>query len=164
MSPSILSCPPDECMKFGCPGHKSSRKGLSGCGVDTVMAPVGTLFSVGFTVLDYSTPPALSSVQRMIMVVSPCSQEEIYCPDLVQPVQGAGELACGSSDCVSRAAMLSLQPEQPVSIAPTVEFSHAVPSSAVYTPPAGRTSATAAIPGEASMVLSQVYYLNHFDW
>jgi hypothetical protein len=70
-SKRILSCPPIFCISFNCPGHELFRKGLSGCGIDTLNAPVGTVFVLTFTVSDYSFPPATSEVLRRIIVVLP---------------------------------------------------------------------------------------------
>lgn len=142
-------------MKFGCPGHESVRKGLSGCGVNTVQASVGTWFSVNFTVSDFNTPPATSSVQRLILVVSPCADQETYCPDLALPVHTTSQYACGTTDCASRAATLALQPEGEIIPAPTVEFSEAVPVSAVYTPPPGTSATSVPIAGHQFTSFSQ---------
>ena len=113
-------------MPFNCPGHESRVKGLSGCGIDTVSAPVDTIFVLNFVVSDLHTPPAITGVSRMIVVVSPCGAEDIYCADLADPQQppGSGH-ACGTTDCASRAAILALQPPEPV--APSLMFSSAVP-------------------------------------
>ena len=118
-------------MPFNCPGHQSHHKGLSGCGVDTVNAPVDTSFTVNFTVLDLGTPPATSTVQRHVIVVSPCEPSEIYCADLAVPATRTGEHACGTTDCVSRAAIIALQPPDTSDVAPSLEFSSAVPLAAV---------------------------------
>ena len=156
LSERILSCPPMSCMNFGCPGHELSRKGLSGCGIDTVRAPVGTWFSLNFTVFDLHIPAATTNVQRIVLVVSPCSQEEVYCPELARPDHPTGQHACGSSDCASRAAILALQPEEEIMIAPTVEFSDSVPRAAVYTLPPGRSASVLTIPGHEGTFISQV--------
>jgi hypothetical protein len=131
VSKRILSCPPISCMPFSCPGHETFRKGLSGCGIDTVNAPVGTVFVLKFTVSDLSFPPATSEAQRHIIVVSPCGQDQTYCPDLAQPDLGLGDFICGTTDCISRAAILSRQPVQSPGFPPSIEFSEAIPSSAI---------------------------------
>ena len=122
----VLSCPPDACMFFNCPGHESRFKGVFGCRIDAVSAAVDTPFALEFAVPDSQTPPNIATVQRLIVVVSPCGAEEIYCADLADPQQppGSGH-ACGTTDCESRAAILALQPSEPV--APSLTFSSAVP-------------------------------------
>ena len=100
----VLSCPPDACMFFNCPGHESRFKGVFGCRIDAVSAAVDTPFALEFAVPDSQTPPNIATVQRLIVVVSPCGAEEIYCADLADPQQppGSGH-ACGTTDCDSRA-------------------------------------------------------------
>ena len=122
----ILSCPPDSCMLFNCPGHEVRVKGLSGCGIDTVSAPVDTLLVLNFVSPDSHTPSAVTRVSRMIVVVSPCGPEHIYCADLADPQQppGSGH-ACGTTNCAFRAAILALQLPEPVP--PSLSFSSAVP-------------------------------------
>jgi hypothetical protein len=142
-------------MVFNCPGHESHRKGLSGCGIDTVNAPVDTIFFLLFTVSDFSFPPATSTAQRIIKVVSPCEESEIYCPDLAKPAHPTGEHACGTTECVSRAAILALQPPEVTDLQPSVVFSSAVPVSAVSnTPP--RSNSSAVLYGHKNTVFSQV--------
>jgi hypothetical protein len=131
VSKHILSCPPISCMPFNCPGHESFRKGLSGCGIDTVSAPVDTVFSLVFTTSDLNFPPATSEVVRLITVVSPCGQGQMYCPGLAKPAHATGELACGTTDCISRAAIIALQPIEPTLAAPSIAFSTALPVSAI---------------------------------
>lgn len=90
----ILACPPDECLKRGCPGHEFYSKGLQGCGIDTENAHLGTSFNVSFVVFDSHRPAASASIFRTITVISPCSGTEIYCPD--RAVQ------CASVPCALR--------------------------------------------------------------
>lgn len=80
LSHFVLSCPPSECLVTGCSGHELHVKGLSGCGIDTVNAPVGTSFNLTFVVFDSHRPAATASISRTILVISPCSSTEIYCP------------------------------------------------------------------------------------
>jgi hypothetical protein len=122
VSDRIVTCPPRSCMPFNCRGHELRRKGIHGCGVDTVNAPVGTVFTLNFTVTDKHVPPASATVQRLIRVISPCPAQK-YCPDLQAPHD------CGSSDCTVRAALLA---QTPVPHAPPViGISDAVPKSLV---------------------------------
>jgi hypothetical protein len=137
VSKRILSCPPLSCTPFNCPGHELFRKGLSGCGIDTVNAPVGTVFNLKFTVSDLSFPPAISEVQRRIVVVSPCEQGQTYCPALAQPAPAKGEFACGTTDCTSRAAILSLQPVQAPLAPSSIEVSRSLPLCAISNRSAG---------------------------
>jgi hypothetical protein len=137
VSKRVLSCPPLSCMPFNCPGHELFRKGLSGCGIDTVNAAVGSVFALTFTVSDLSFPPATSEVQRRIIVVSPCGQGQTYCPALAQPAPATGEFACGTTDCTTRKAIFALQPVQPRFVPPNIEFSKALPVSAISNRSAG---------------------------
>ena len=50
MTLRVLACPPLSCLPIGCPGHEFVKKGLQGCGLDTLNSPVGTEFSIEFTV------------------------------------------------------------------------------------------------------------------
>jgi hypothetical protein len=118
-------------MPFNCPGHELFRKGLSGCGIDTVNSPVGTVFALAFTVSDLSFPPATSEALRLITVISPCEPGQTYCPALYLPAVTTGKFACGTTDGISRAAILAQQPIQPPFIPPSVEFSKALPVSAI---------------------------------
>jgi hypothetical protein len=137
VSKRILSCPPLSCMPFNCPGHELFRKGLSGCGIDTVNAPVGTVFGLKLAVSDLSVPPATFEVVRRIIVVSPCGQGQTYCPALAQPAVVTSEFACGTTDCTSRASLLSLQPAEPPPMPPDIEFSKTLPVSAISNRSAG---------------------------
>jgi hypothetical protein len=65
--------------------------------VDTVSAPVDTIFTFPFLVFDKSFPALKASVNRTLRVVSPCASKEIYCPTLPQK--------CGSTTCPARAAL-----------------------------------------------------------
>jgi hypothetical protein len=156
VSKRILSCPPISCMPFNCPGHELFRKGLSGCGIDTVNAPVGTVFVLAFTVSDYSFPPATSEVLRRIIVVSPCDQGQTYCPDLAKPVRPIGQFACGTTDCISRAAILALQPIQPPVVPPSMEFSKALPVATISNRSDGFSLFPTSVPGRSATISSQV--------
>jgi hypothetical protein len=156
VSKRILSCPPISCAPFNCPGHELFRKGLAGCGVDTVNAPVGTVFVVAFTVSDLSFPPATSEVVRRILVVSPCNRGQTYCPALAQPPHPTGEFACGTTDCISRAAILALQPVQPPLVTASVEFSKALPVSAISKSSAGSSVMPGPVHGRTATSQSLV--------
>ena len=83
-------------MAFNCPGHESRLKGLSGCGIDTVSAPLDTVFVLQFVVRDTNNFPATIVVSRLVEVVSPCQPAEVYCADLADPQQAPGSgHACG---------------------------------------------------------------------
>lgn len=90
----VLACPPMDCLALGCPGHELLVKGLQGCGVDTVSASIGTSFNISFVVLDSHRPPSSASIQRTVVVISPCASSEVYCPD--RAVQ------CATSPCALR--------------------------------------------------------------
>lgn len=77
----VLACPPVQCLSVGCPGHELQTKGLAGCGVDTVNAPIGTSFNITFTVFDLNRPAASASLFRLVTVATPCALGQQYCPD-----------------------------------------------------------------------------------
>ena len=93
----VLSCPPQACLAYGCAGHEYTVKGLQGCGVDTVNAPVDTLFEVPFMVFDHGAPAQVGNATRIVTVVSPCAASEVYCPSLSP--------RCGSASCAARGAL-----------------------------------------------------------
>jgi hypothetical protein len=156
LSKRILSCPPISCVPFNCPGHELFRKGLSGCGIDTVNAPVGTVFGLAFTVSDLSFPPSTSEALRRIIVVSPCEEGQMYCPALTQPALSSDEFACGTTDCVSRASILELQPIQPTFDPPFIEFSKTLPVSAISNRSAGSSPLSGSVHGSPANISSLV--------
>jgi hypothetical protein len=162
VSKRILSCPPINCMPFNCPGHEMFRKGLSGCGIHTVNAPVGTVFVLTFIVSDLSFPSATSEVVRRIIVVSPCGRGQTYCSALAQPAPANSEFACGTSDCISRAAILSLQPAQPLLVPLSIEFSKALPLCAISNRSVGLSMLSGSLLGGRAATHSLVCctYLN----
>ncbi|KAK3287096.1 hypothetical protein CYMTET_5378, partial [Cymbomonas tetramitiformis] len=88
LSMQVLSCPPEDCLPFGCPGHEMwLQKGLRSC-LDTA-ADVGTVFELRFTVFDDNMPPRNATVARLITIVSPCAEDEELCEGDV----------CSSSPC-----------------------------------------------------------------
>ncbi|KAK3280793.1 hypothetical protein CYMTET_11384 [Cymbomonas tetramitiformis] len=94
LSMQVLSCPPAECLPFGCAGHEMwLQKGLSGC-FDTA-AEVGTVFQLKFTVFDDNMPPQNATVARLLTIVSPCAEGEELCEDDV----------CSASPCDVRASL-----------------------------------------------------------
>ena len=111
----VLSCPPDSCLPFGCPGHEFSRKGLDGCGIDTRDAAVGTQYSLNFVVFDHNVPPLSVTVTRYVSIVAPCTAEEIYCPNTPSQM-------CGSAPCAVREQLADPEPPAP----PKVVFSTAI--------------------------------------
>lgn len=69
--------------------------GLQGCGVDTVNGALGSEFGIDFVVFDRDRPPATTSLRQSIIVTSPCSSSQTYCP---------GKAAtCGVGPCSLRA-------------------------------------------------------------
>lgn len=164
LSDHVLSCPPAMCMLFNCPGHETIRKGLSGCGIDTVNAPVNTEFSLQFTVSDFSNPAATVTVERLITVVSPCEQGTLYCHDLAWPAHATGTHACGTTDCLSRVAILALEPPETVQTAPSVKFSTAVPMSAIVTAPAGNDPLSTSAYDEMGISISQECFFLYIRW
>ncbi|KAK3252741.1 hypothetical protein CYMTET_37988 [Cymbomonas tetramitiformis] len=90
----VLSCPPENCLASGCPGHEFAVKGVEGC-VDTSADP-GTVFEVLFAVLDSAVPANLAVVSRIVTIDPPCADGAELCAD--------GE--CSSADCDDRDAVL----------------------------------------------------------
>jgi hypothetical protein len=101
----VLACPPQERRAYGCPGHELHTKGLRGCGLDTVHAPVGTMYRLEFQVFDLHHPPASAVITREIAIVTPCAHQEVYCPGL--------SIECGSASCASRAQLEPKQEQKP---------------------------------------------------
>jgi hypothetical protein len=162
LSKRVLTCPPIYCVHFNCPGHEFFRTGLSGCCIDTVSAPVGTVFSLPFTVSDLGIPPGTSEVLRHIMVVSPCKEGQTYCPDLAKPALSTDEHACGTTDCTSRAALLALQPVQPTFRPPSIEFNQSLPASTISNRSAGSPMFAGFVYGGRATSLVLVHFLSHF--
>lgn len=80
LTEAIITCPPESCLAVGCPLHSYIKKGIQGCGVDALTAEPGTEYSFLFQVWDRNVPPKTVTVERNIRVISPCSDEELYCP------------------------------------------------------------------------------------
>jgi hypothetical protein len=74
----VLACPPASCLPRGCPGHEFRKKGIQGCGIDT-SAPVGSVFSLTFVVLDRWLPPAMATTERVITIRGPCPAAAHFC-------------------------------------------------------------------------------------
>ena len=102
---AVITCPPDGCLSYGCPRHSFVNKGIQGCGVDTVTAPVGTEVAVTFLVWDRGQPPQRAHATRLIRVVSPCDDGEVYCPE-------PPELPCGTVACAARALVAEQGPTE----------------------------------------------------
>eukprot|EP00892_Ulva_mutabilis_P003917 jgi/Ulvmu1/1898/UM012_0056.1 len=111
----VLSCPPDACLPFGCPGHEFSGKGLDSCGIDTIQAAVGTEYSLPFVVFDHSVPPLMATATRYVRVVEPCASGETYCPSVPSQL-------CGTAPCSLRASLADPDPPPP----PTIAFSASI--------------------------------------
>ncbi|KAK3262721.1 hypothetical protein CYMTET_28429, partial [Cymbomonas tetramitiformis] len=75
----VLSCPPQECLEVGCPGHEFAVKGIEGC--LSTEAAVGTIFEVEFLVFDSAIPPNSARATRTVTIVAPCAEEHHYCED-----------------------------------------------------------------------------------
>lgn len=148
VTPRILTCPPDECMPFNCPGHELRRKGIQGCGADTDTAAVGTLIKFDFVVMDLSVPPAVTRATRLVRVVSPCAASETYCPDLDAPYD------CGSSSCSARAALIAAEPPPPEP--PYLSFTAALPPALIGSSAAARALASQSdVPASLLDVVAQ---------
>jgi hypothetical protein len=78
----IVTCPPEACLPVGCPLHSFRKKGIQGCGIDTVTREPGTEYTLKFIVWDRNVPPKMATAERIIRVISPCSEQELYCPGL----------------------------------------------------------------------------------
>ena len=76
LTDSLLVCPPESCMPFGCAGHELWRKGVDSC-LNT-STPVGTVFSVDFVVFD--TDGVHASATRTITIGEPCPEGQYWCP------------------------------------------------------------------------------------
>ena len=77
---AIVTCPPNSCLPVGCPRHAYIKKGIQGCGIDALTAEPGTEYELSFQVWDRSVPPKSATVTRNIRVISPCDEQETYCP------------------------------------------------------------------------------------
>jgi hypothetical protein len=56
------------------------KKGIQGCGVDTITGEPGTEFKLPFVVWDRHAPAKNATAERIIRVISPCRSQELYCP------------------------------------------------------------------------------------
>ncbi len=76
-------------------GHAFNSVGLAPCNLDTAAAALGTTILVPFSVYDNGSPQLMASVNRTLLVVSPCAagvcliqflciQESWTCADLSQ--------------------------------------------------------------------------------
>ena len=75
----ILSCPPDSCIAYGCPGYEFYSVGLEPCGVNT-SAPIGSSFTVNFVLIQlYGSQVYTVTVSRTINVVAMCSKGQYQC-------------------------------------------------------------------------------------
>ncbi|KAK3254009.1 hypothetical protein CYMTET_36763 [Cymbomonas tetramitiformis] len=102
LSMEVLSCPPADCLPFGCPGHEMRlQKGLTSC-FDT-SAEVGTVFELTFLVFDDNMPPRNATVARLLTIVSPCAEGEQLCEDDV----------CTTTPCDVRASLIEAPDSAP---------------------------------------------------
>ena len=74
----MLACPPASCLPQGCPGHEFRKKGIQGCGIDT-SAPVGSVFTLKFVVLDRWLPPSMATIERVVTIRGPCPADAHFC-------------------------------------------------------------------------------------
>ena len=82
LTSQLITCPPDPCLAVGCPQHAFTKKGIQGCGIDTVSSSPGSEFTLTFVVWDRHVPPMMATADRVIRVMSPCSVNELYCTDI----------------------------------------------------------------------------------
>lgn len=78
----IITCPAASCLAIGCPQHSFPKKGIQGCGVDTVLAAPGTEYRLKFVVWDRNVPSMMATAERIIRVETPCDAEELFCGDI----------------------------------------------------------------------------------
>jgi hypothetical protein len=165
VSKRTLCCPRTACMQFNCPRGQLNWPQTASqgprCGIDTANVPVGNVFVLAFTVLDFSFPPVTSEAVRRIIVVSPCDKGQTYCPDLAKPAHPIGEFACGTADCISRAAIVALQLIQPRMGPPSIALSNSLPVSAISNTSAGFWRYYRSVLGRSATTSSQVCSLLH---
>ena len=76
---SVSALPNSSCHphRIGCcsavAGHLFSKVGLVPCNLGTASAPLGTKFIIPFSVYDDGSPLLKSTVNRTLLVVSPCA-------------------------------------------------------------------------------------------
>lgn len=133
LSASVLTCPPSACLATtGCPEYAFAKKGIAGC-VDT-SAPVGTVFTVDFVVLNKEIPPRSATVARRVAISEPCA--------------GAGETFCLGS-CTTMAcdyvASLLAAPQQPPAPPPAPPKLQLLGPATLFIPYGG-AAAAAALP------------------
>ena len=60
--------------------HAFYSVGLSPCNLNTATASVGSTFTIPFAVYDNGSPPLETTVNRTLLVVSPCSSgmQQLY--------------------------------------------------------------------------------------
>lgn len=146
----VLSCPPEDCLPFGCPGHEFATKGLAGC-VDTAAAE-GTVFAVRFVVFGTAGfPPPNASAVRTVAIGAPCPPGQAYC----------GGACAAVPDCsVLDAFETAQQPPPPPAAAAPPKLTVLLPpafevvfgeAAACPPPPAAAAAAAAAPPGGAQL-------------
>ena len=67
-----------ECLEVDCAAYRVSLNGLQGAGVHT-NREIGTSFVVQFLVVDEAG--AWAAANRTVMIVAPCPDGEVLCPD-----------------------------------------------------------------------------------
>ena len=99
----------------GCFGHELNVKGVGSC-LDTT-ADFNTIFRIRFVVCDNQLPPALSYVERMVTIVSPCSDATPYLCDgscKAVPCSAAGSM--NTDEAVEGPVKLTLTTGSPVAL------------------------------------------------
>ncbi|XRB13813.1 hypothetical protein RI054_07g36510 [Pseudoscourfieldia marina] len=119
LTDSLLVCPPESCMPFGCPGHELWRKGVHSC-VNT-STPVGTVFTVDFVVFDTNGEHA--SAARTITIGVPCPEGQYWCP-ANSPMGRCEMAACETIESLANADNLPpfLQTGADFALGPTIEW------------------------------------------
>ena len=82
LSYNVLACAPPSCAAAAaCPAYAFAQGGISGCGVNS-SAPVGTLYTLVFSVHSADSRVAAASVSRRVLVVDRCDLPFNNCGDV----------------------------------------------------------------------------------
>ena len=91
-------------MATGCIGSRVTDKQPIACGVDTVNADIGTVFTLTFAV--HNSAGQGATVQRVVTVISPCDDGQFFCGT-----------SCSEVDCETQASVASLPGASPAAVA-----------------------------------------------
>ncbi|KAK3267327.1 hypothetical protein CYMTET_24107, partial [Cymbomonas tetramitiformis] len=92
LTDQVVVCPPEECIRRGCPGHEVKWKGLRPC-INT-SAAVGSSYDVAFMVVDRGHMPLRNAtVVRTVTIVAPCPIGTMACSI------HSGESFCSATPC-----------------------------------------------------------------